>query len=148
MIVYFFISLLIPSFISCVNISVDYEVLDTPLLDINHSTEPTFREPTFSYKQDVPYYDRNETLFSTTSRSFLASYGRCAIQCIEDLSCSALELCPVPDSFECRATTGLQKTVQSVTAESPCKQFFLVRTNLLKDNFMYFRRIQYVSSQV
>lgn len=148
MIVGFFISLLIPSFISCVNISVEYEVLNTTLLDINHSTERTFREPTFSYKQDVPYYDRKETLFSTTSRSFLASYGRCAVHCIEDLSCNALELCPVPDGSECRGTTGLQKTVQSVTAESPCKQFFLVRTNMLKVNFMYFKRIQNVSSQV
>lgn len=29
------------------------------------------RDFSFSYKQEVPYYDRNETLFSTTSRSFL-----------------------------------------------------------------------------
>lgn len=160
MIVYFFISLLIPLFISCEVVivkpvlsyhavlekrhstepTVELEVLKTQLyLDINHSTEPTFREPTFSYKQEVPYYDRHETLFSTTSRSFLASYGRCAVQCIEDLSCNAIELCRVPGGSECRGTTGLLKTTTSVSIGSPCKQFLLVRTNLLKVNFMYFK---------
>lgn len=139
MIVGFFISLLIPSFISCVNVSVEHELLNITLLDINNSTEPTFREPTFSYKQEVPYYDRHETLFSTTSRSFLASYGRCAIHCIEDLSCNAIELCRVPGRSECRGTTGLLKKTTSVSIGSPCKQFVLVRTNLLKVNFMYFK---------
>lgn len=139
MIVGFFISLLIPSFISCVNVSVEHELLNITLLDTNHSTERTFREPTFSYKQEVPYYDRNETLFSTTSRSFLASYGRCAVQCIEDLSCNAIEQCRVPGGSEYRGTTGLLKTTTSVSIGSPCKQFLLVRTYLLKVNFMYFK---------
>lgn len=73
------------------------------------------RDLSFSYKQEVPYYDRKETLFSTTSRSFLASYGRCAVQCIEDLSCNALELCRVPGGSECRATTGLLKTQRFIS---------------------------------
>lgn len=96
------------------------------------SSKQIFRDPTFSYKQEVHHYDRKETLFSTTSRSFLASYGRGAVQCIEDLSCNALKACHVPGCSECRATTGLLKTILSVSTAILCKQSFLVRKYLLK----------------
>lgn len=50
MIVGFFISFLILFFIFCVNISVDYEVLNIILLDINYFMEWIFRELIFFYK--------------------------------------------------------------------------------------------------
>lgn len=87
----------------------------------------TFRDLEFAYRREVPYYERNDTLFSTTSRSLLASYGRCAVQCIEDLSCNALELCRVPGGSECRATTGLLNTASQAYGTETCKQYAMVR---------------------
>lgn len=104
----FFFGVLSPSLISC-------------------STEINFRDLKFAYRKAVPYYDGNETLFSTTSRSFIASYGRCAVQCIEDLSCNALELCSVAGVSECRATTGLMKSGSQTNRTETCKQYAMVR---------------------
>lgn len=109
----FFVDVLLPSLISC-------------------STEMDFRDLKFAYRKDVPYYDRNDILFSTTSQSFLASYGRCAVQCIEDLSCNALELCRAPGGSECRATTGLLKTEFQTSGTETCKQYVMVRYCLCK----------------
>lgn len=94
---------------------------------ISCSTGINFRDLKFAYRKAVPYYDGNETLFSTTSRSFLASYGRCAVQCIEDLSCNALELCSVAGGSECRATTGLMKSGSQTNRTEMCKQYAMVR---------------------
>lgn len=94
---------------------------------MSSSTAMEFRDMEFAYRREVPYYDKNETLFSTTNQSFLVSYGRCAVQCIEDLSCNALELCNVPGGSECRATTGLLKTVSQTYGSETCKQYAMVR---------------------
>ncbi|XP_052679073.1 ficolin-3-like [Crassostrea angulata] len=92
---------------------------------ISCSTGMTFRDLEFAYRREVPYYSRNETLFSTTNQSFIASYGRCAEQCIEDLSCNALELCSIPGGSECRATTGLLNTASQTYRTETCKQFVM-----------------------
>lgn len=94
---------------------------------ISCSTGMTFRDLEFAYRREVPYYSRNETLFSTTNQSFIASYGRCAEQCIEDLSCNALELCSILGGSECRATTGLLNTASQTYGTETCKQFVMVR---------------------
>lgn len=104
----FFFVVLSPSLISC-------------------STGINFRDLKFAYRKEVPYYNGNETLFSTTSRSFIASYGRCAVQCIEDLSCNALELCSASGVPECRATTGLMKSGSQTNRIGTCKQYAMVR---------------------
>lgn len=104
----FFFVVLSPSLISC-------------------STGINFRDLKFAYRKEVPYYNGNETLFSTTSRSFIASYGRCAVQCIEDLSCNALELCSASGVSECRATTGLMKSGSQTNRIGTCKQYAMVR---------------------
>lgn len=94
---------------------------------ISCSTARKFRDLKFAYRKEVLYYNGNETLFSTTSRSFIASYGRCAVQCIEDLSCNALELCSVAGGSECRATTGLMKSGSQTNRTETCKQYAMVR---------------------
>nr|XP_034306825.1 fibrinogen-like protein 1 [Crassostrea gigas] len=90
---------------------------------ISCSTRINFRDLKFAYRKEVLYYNGNETLFSTTSRSFIASYGRCAVQCIEDLSCNALELCSLSGVSECRATTGLMKSGSQTNRTETCKQY-------------------------
>ncbi|XP_052680574.1 ficolin-2-like [Crassostrea angulata] len=104
-----------------INLCFFFGVLSLSL--IRCSTGINFRDLKFAYRKEVPYYDGNETLFSTTSRSFIASYGRCAVQCIEDLSCNALELCSVSGVSECRATTGLMKSGSQTNRTEMCKQY-------------------------
>lgn len=65
-------------------------------------------------------------------RLCFASYGRCAVQGIEDLSCNALKACHVPGGSGSRATTSLLKTILSVSTGILCKQYFVVRKYLLK----------------
>ena len=96
------------------------------------SAGQNFGNVNFSFRRNIPYYERNATLYSASSTSVLASYGRCAVKCIEDLSCHAIELCDVSDGTECRATNGLVMTPTSTNQQGVCKQYFMVKKHCLK----------------
>lgn len=89
----------------------------------------------FIYEGDISYENNNGTLSEFTMSRF-----QCAAECLQDLSCNALELCSTPSGQTCRFSRGWKNTGGTLS-QSTCRRLQIVSimyNSLSKYNLIYF----------
>lgn len=88
----------------------------------------------FSDEGDVSYENDNGTLLEVTKSSRMTN-SRCAAECLQDLSCNAIELCSTPTAKTCRLSRSWKYTGGTLS-QPTCKRFQIVSTTHRLKMFM------------
>uniref|UniRef100_K1QG89 Angiopoietin-4 n=1 Tax=Magallana gigas TaxID=29159 RepID=K1QG89_MAGGI len=78
----------------------------------------------FSDEGDVSYENDNGTLLEVTKSSRMTN-SRCAAECLQDLSCNAIELCSTPTAKTCRLSRSWKYTGCTLSRPT-CRRFQIV----------------------